>query len=48
MKRFIAGESRTQMTLLPESLDDYVTETNPVCVVDVFFDELDLVNLDFI
>jgi transposase len=42
MKRFIEGESRTQSTLLPEMLDDYVAESNPVRVVDVFVDELDL------
>jgi transposase len=35
MKRFIQGESRTQTTLLPESLDDYVADTNPVRVIDV-------------
>lgn len=33
--------------LLPESLDDYVTETNPVRVVDVFVDELELGKLGF-
>ncbi len=33
--------------MLPESLDDYVSDTNPVRVVDVFVDELDLVSLDF-
>jgi transposase len=33
--------------LLPESLGDYVTDTNPVRVVDVFVDELDLVKLGF-
>lgn len=42
MKRFIQGEYRGQTTLLPESLDDYVADTNPVRVVDVFVDELDL------
>src|SRR5471032_1098058 len=47
MKRFIQGEHRGQGTLLPESLDDYVSDTNPVRVVDVFVDELDLVNLGF-
>ena len=47
MKRFIQGECRTQSILLPESLDDYVTETNPVRVVDVFVDELDLGKLGF-
>jgi transposase len=47
MKRFIQGDHRGQGTLLPESLDDYVSDTNPVRVVDVFVDELDLVNLGF-
>ena len=47
MKRFIEGEARTQVTLLPECLDDYVTEENPVRVVDVFVDELDLGALGF-
>jgi hypothetical protein len=45
MKRFIQGELRGQSTLLPESLDDYVSNTNPVRVADVFVDELDLINL---
>jgi len=47
MKRFIQGECRTQSILLPECLDDYVAETNPVRVVDVFVDELDLGKLSF-
>jgi transposase len=47
MKRFIQGEDRAQSTLLPELLDDYVTETNPVRVVDVYVDELDLGTLGF-
>ncbi len=47
MKRFIEGECRTQTTLMPENLDDYVSETNPVRVVDVFVDELDLCQLGF-
>ena len=47
MKRFIQGESRTQSILLPESLDDYVADTNPVRVIDVFVDELDLDKLGF-
>src|SRR5512139_4265308 len=42
MKRFVEGEDRQQATLLPACLDDYVTEDNPVCVIDVFIDELDL------
>jgi transposase len=47
MKRFVQGEHRTQGTLLPEQLDDYVTEHNPVRVVDVFVDNLDLGSLEF-
>jgi transposase len=47
MKRFIEGEERGQGTLLPEHLDDYVTEDNPVRVVDVFVKELDLAGLGF-
>ena len=47
MKRFIEGESRTQSILLPASLEDYVADTNPVRVVDVFVDELDLGKLGF-
>ena len=38
MKRFIESEDRGQGTLLPELLDDYVVEDNPVRVVDVFVD----------
>lgn len=48
MKRFIEGGCRTQTTLMPESLDDYVSETNPVRVVDVFVDELDLFKFGFV
>jgi len=47
MKRFIQGEDRHQATLLPELLDDYIAEENPVRVIDVFIDELDLGALGF-
>jgi transposase len=47
MKRFIEGTDRTQTTLLPESLDDYVAEDNPVRVVEAFVEELDLRILGF-
>jgi transposase len=47
MKRFIEGEERSQVTLLPECLDDYITEDNPIRVVDVFVDELKLHDLGF-
>ena len=47
MKRFIEGQDRSQVTLLPECLDDYIGEDNPVRVVDAFVDELDLETLGF-
>ena len=47
MKRFIEGQDRSQVTLLPECLDDYIGEDNPVRVVDAFVDELDLQTLGF-
>jgi transposase len=47
MKRFIEGEDRGQGTLLPELLDDYIAADNPVRVVDVFVEELDLASLGF-
>lgn len=47
MKRFVEGENRSQSTLFPESLEDYIDEDNPVRVVDVFVDELDLKSLGF-
>ena len=47
MKRFIEGEDRTQITLLPECLEDYVAEDNRVRVVEVFVNELDLGGLGF-
>ncbi len=47
MKRFIQGEDRTQATLLPELLDDYVADTNSARVADVFVDELYLGQLGF-
>ncbi len=47
MKRFIEGEDRSQFTWLPECLDDYIGEDNPVRIVDVFVDEIDLQSLGF-
>jgi transposase len=47
VKRFIEGEDRSQSTLFPEHLDDYIAEDNPVRVIDVFVDELDLKELGF-
>jgi transposase len=47
MKRFIEGQSRDQATLFPQCLEDWIEEDNPVRVVDVFVDSLDLGDLGF-
>ena len=47
MKRFIEGEARSQSTLFPERLDDYVAEDNPVRAIEVFVESLDLGKLAF-
>ena len=44
---FIEGEARTQATLLPERLDDYITKDNPVRVIDVFIDGINLSRMGF-
>ena len=47
MARYIEGWNRSQSFLLPECVDDYVGENNPVRIVDAFVDELDLGKLGF-
>jgi transposase len=47
MPRFIEGQDRHQVTLLPESLDEFIAEDNAVRVVDAFVNELDLAELGF-
>ena len=47
MSGFIEGEARTQATLFPERLDDYIAEDNPVRVIDVFIDGLNLASMGF-
>ena len=47
MKRFVEGVDRGQRTLLPECLEDWIGEDNPVRVIDVFVEELDLGGLGF-
>ena len=47
MRRFVEGVDRSQSTLFPESLEDWVDEENPVRVIDVFVDELELGELGF-
>jgi transposase len=45
MKRFVEGQDRRQSTLFPECLEDSIDEDNPVRVIDVFVDGLDLADL---
>jgi len=47
MNGFIEGEPRTQATLFPERLDDYITEENPIRVIDVFIDNINLTGMGF-
>src|SRR4029453_1161695 len=47
MKRFLVGADRGQSTLLPECLDEWIDESNPVRAVDAFVDALDLGKLGF-
>src|SRR3954469_17146120 len=47
MRRFVEGVDRSQTTLFPESLDDWIGEDNPVRVIDAFVDALDLRALGF-
>jgi transposase len=47
MRRFVEGTDRGQSTLFPECLEDWIGEDNPVRVIDVFVDELDLAELGF-
>ncbi len=47
MRRFVAGMDRGQSTLFPECLEDWIADDNPVQIVDVFVDALDLGALGF-
>jgi transposase len=47
MKRFIEGADREQSTLLPDCIDDWIDESNPVRAVDAFVDVLNLRKLGF-
>jgi transposase len=47
MRRFVEGMDRGQNTLFPECLQDWIGEDNPVRVIDVFVDELNLGDLGF-
>jgi hypothetical protein len=47
MGRFVEEADRGQWTLLPECLDDFIDESNPVRMIDVFVDALDLAEMSF-
>src|SRR5215471_623299 len=47
MRRFVEEADRGQWTLLPECLDDFIDESNPVRVIDVFVDALNIAELGF-
>ena len=47
MGRFVEGADRSQVTLLPECLDDWVGDDNPVHVIEAFVEALDLGGLGF-
>jgi transposase len=46
MKRFVEGDDREQVALLPECVDDYIGQDNPVRVIDAFAEERISRNLD--
>ena len=47
MAGFVTGADRTQGTMFPAQLEDYVAADNPVRVIDFFIDQLDLAKLGF-
>jgi transposase len=47
MKRFVEGQDRRRTALFPACIDDYVSEENPVRVIDASVAKLDLAELGF-
>src|SRR6202171_6532917 len=45
---YIRGANRHQVILFPESVEDYITEENPVRFIDAFVSSLDLAELGFL
>lgn len=44
---YVKGADRNQTTLFPESIEDYITDDNPVRVIDVYVEKLDMGALKF-
>ena len=45
--RYIEGQSREQVLIFPEVIDDYVSKENPVRFIDTFINMLDMIKLGF-
>jgi len=44
---YISGDSREQITMFPEVIDDYITQDNPVRFIEAFVDGLDMAEMGF-
>ena len=44
---FISGENRNQITLMPDSVEDYIDDNNSVRVIEAYINSLNLAELDF-
>lgn len=44
---YIEGHNRHQITLLPDSIDDYISDDNAVRVIDEYVEQLDMEKLGF-
>jgi len=47
MPRFVEAEPRSQATLFPERIEDYIGDENPVRALDAFVDMLDIEKIGF-
>jgi len=47
MSRFIEEKARSQTTLFPEQLDDYISQDNPIRTIEAFVDGLDMRSMSF-
>lgn len=47
MSRFIEEQARSQSTLFPELLDEYISSDNPIRVIEAFVDGLDMRAMKF-
>ena len=45
---FIEGQDRNQIVLLPDTLEDYVSEDNPVRVIDAYVNSINLDDMGFV